>query len=114
MYQKFKSFYQARAAILKALSHPTRLFIVEQLAQKEQCVCKLTEMIGDHESTVSKHLAVLRNAGIVASEKRGVEVWYNLKVPCIVNFMGCIEETIRANAQTQMSLVEKEEDPLIK
>jgi len=100
--------YEARARIIKALSHPTRLFIVEHLSKNEQCVCKLTEMIGADTSTVSKHLSVLRNAGIVNDEKRGLQVWYSLRAPCILNFMGCIEETIKVNAQSQLDLAELE------
>ncbi|MFH1676248.1 MAG: metalloregulator ArsR/SmtB family transcription factor, partial [bacterium] len=78
---------EARAKILKALSHPTRLFIVDRLSEREHCVCELTEMIGADMSTVSKHLLVLKNAGIIADEKRGLWVWYSLKVPCIIDFM---------------------------
>jgi len=90
--------YRARALILKALGHPTRLFIVDRLSESEQCVCELQELIGADMSTVSKHLSVLKSAGIVAYEKRGKQVWYSLRVPCIRNFFGCIEETLRIRA----------------
>jgi DNA-binding transcriptional ArsR family regulator len=56
---------EARARIMKALAHPSRLFIVDELSRGERCVCELTEMIGADVSTVSKHLALLKNAGIV-------------------------------------------------
>jgi len=53
--------HEARARIFKAMAHPTRLFIVDELAQAgERCVCELTEMIGVDMSTVSRHLAVLK------------------------------------------------------
>lgn len=80
-----------RAAIFKALGHPTRLFIVEELGKTEKCVCELTEMIGADISTVSRHLSVLRNAGIVNDEKRGLQVFYSLKTPCILDFFSCIQ-----------------------
>ena len=54
--------------VIKALAHPTRLFIVEELVEGPRCVCELTAMVGDDISTVSRHLAVLRNAGIVDDE----------------------------------------------
>ena len=88
---------EARALIIKALGHPTRLFIVDELARKERCVCELTDMIGADMSTISKHLSVLRHAGIVENEKRGLQVWYRLRVPCIVNFFGCVEDVLKAN-----------------
>ena len=55
-------------------------------------------MIGDDISTVSRHLAVLKNAGIVADEKRGVQVFYSLKVPCAVEFFSCVEFVLNAVA----------------
>jgi len=86
----------AKAAIFKALGHPTRLFIVEELAAGERCVCELNEMIDADVSTVSKHLAVLREAGVVESDKRGLQVFYRLRVPCILRFMDCVEAVVSA------------------
>lgn len=100
-FANLRDHYASRANILKALSHPTRLYIVDRLAEKEHCVCELTDLIGADTSTVSKHLSVLKNAGIVADEKRGLQVFYSLKVPCILNFFGCIEETIKVNVRQQ-------------
>jgi DNA-binding transcriptional ArsR family regulator len=91
--------YQARVQIVKAMAHPTRMFIVDELSRSgERCVCELTEMIGDDISTVSKHLAVLKNAGIIGDDKRGNQVFYSLKVPCIADFFRCVETVIECNA----------------
>ena len=79
---------------MKALAHPTRLFIVDELSRGERCVCDLTEKIGADVSTVSKHLSVLKTAGIVRDDRRGVQVFYRLRVPCILNFFGCVEAVI--------------------
>jgi DNA-binding transcriptional ArsR family regulator len=87
--------YESRAAILKALAHPTRLFLVDELAKGERCVCELTEMVGADISTVSKHLSVLKNAGIVRDEKRGLQVFYSLETPCVLNFFSCCETVMR-------------------
>lgn len=83
--------YASRVRILKALAHPTRLFLVEELAAGERCVCELTDHIGDDISTVSKHLALLRNAGVLASERRGQQIFYRLRVPCVLEVFGCVE-----------------------
>ena len=91
-----KQKYESRAKILKAMAHPTRLFIVDQLAKKELCVKDLTGMIGDDISTVSRHLSVLKEAGIVQDDKRGLQVYYSLKVPCVMNFFGCVESVIKS------------------
>lgn len=85
---------EARARVMKALAHPSRLFIVDELSRGERCVCELTAMIGDDVSTVSKHLAVLKRAGVVLDERRGQQVFYRLRVPCILNFFGCVEAVL--------------------
>jgi DNA-binding transcriptional ArsR family regulator len=96
---------EAKAQIIKAMAHPTRLFIVETLAQHEHCVCELTDMIGADVSTVSKHLSILKGAGIVDDEKRGSMVYYRLKVPCILNFFGCVEQVQKLSAKEQMAVI---------
>ena len=106
MNAKIKNRYQPRAAIIKALSHPTRLFIVDELSRSHRCVCELTEMIGDDISTVSRHLTVLRNAGIVSNEKLGLQVFYQLQMPCLANFFSCIESVLKTNAKEPDELQE--------
>jgi DNA-binding transcriptional ArsR family regulator len=63
-------------------------------------------MIGADISTVSKHLSVLRQAGVVSDEKRGLQVFYRLRVPCITNIFGCIEGVLRANADAELAGME--------
>jgi DNA-binding transcriptional ArsR family regulator len=94
---------EARAKVIKALAHPTRLFIVEEVAKNERCVCELTDMVGADVSTVSKHISVLKNAGIVQDDKRGNQVFCSLRVPCILNFFDCIEMVLESNAKEQVA-----------
>jgi DNA-binding transcriptional ArsR family regulator len=107
MDKKTKSLFEARARIIKALAHPTRLFIVDQLSRGERCVCELTEMIEADVSTVSKHLSVLKSVGIVTDEKRGTQVYYKLKVPCVLNFFSCVESVLNTTAREQLLLLEE-------
>ena len=100
------SVFQERARIMKALAHPSRLMMVDELSRGERCVCELTEMVGDDISTISKHLSILKNAGIVADEKRGTKVFYSLRVPCVLNFFSCVEAVLKSNAGEQAALVE--------
>ncbi|HOP63517.1 MAG TPA: metalloregulator ArsR/SmtB family transcription factor [Spirochaetota bacterium] len=97
--------YEARANIIKALAHPSRLFIVDMLNRKPRTVGELTVMVGADTSTVSKHLSVLKNAGIVEDEKKGTAVIYSLKCPCILDFIGCIEDVIESNTKTQVEIL---------
>jgi DNA-binding transcriptional ArsR family regulator len=91
---EIRTHLEARARVMKALAHPSRLFIVDELSRGERCVCELTEMIGVDVSTVSKHLALLKQAGVVLDERRGQQVFYRLRVPCILNFFGCVEAVL--------------------
>ncbi|VGO17384.1 Biofilm growth-associated repressor [Pontiella desulfatans] len=100
-----KNLFTAKANVLKALAHPTRLWMAEQLEQGEMCVCEFVDKIDADFSTISKHLSVLKQAGIVADDKRGKQVYYTLKVPCVMNFMHCVEEVLANNAKTQAELL---------
>ena len=88
---------ERRAGILKALAHPSRLLMVEAMVDGERCVCELKDLVGADISTVSKHLTVLKNAGLVSSEKRGLQVFYSLLSPCVMDFFGCVESVVEAS-----------------
>jgi ArsR family transcriptional regulator len=94
MKKEDKAILVAKTKVLKALAHPSRLWMVEQLAMGERCVCELVDGLDLDYSTVSKHLLVLKNAGVVSDDKRGKQVFYSLKVPCVLNFMHCVEAVI--------------------
>ncbi|MDQ7778463.1 MAG: metalloregulator ArsR/SmtB family transcription factor [Planctomycetota bacterium] len=96
---KIRTRYAGRAKIVKAMSHPTRLFMVDELARGERCVQVLTGMVGDDISTISKHLAVLKNVGIVADEKRGAQVYYTLRCPCVMDFFSCVESVLKTKSR---------------
>ncbi len=78
-------------AVFKALGHPARVTIVRQLSGGERCVCELVEAVGLGWSTVSRHLSVLREAGVVEDEKRGLQVFYRLSLPCVARFIACLD-----------------------
>jgi DNA-binding transcriptional ArsR family regulator len=99
MNKKTQEQFEVRARIIKAMGHPTRLFMVDELSRGERCVCELTEMVGADTSTVSKHLTILKEAGIVQDDKRGLQVFYSLKVPCILKFFDCVESVIKASTR---------------
>ena len=102
MNAKTQARYEARARIIKAMAHPTRLFIIDELSREARCVGDLTRMIGADVSTVSKHLSVLKNAGIVRDEKQGSQVFYKLRVTCITDFFSCVESVLKNSAEEQL------------
>lgn len=94
-----KEIYGARARVIKALAHPARLLVVDELAKGPMCVMDIRDKVGSDLSTVSKHLLVLKNAGVVADEKRGVQVFYRLHCPCVTDFFRCAESVLQINAR---------------
>lgn len=64
--------------VTKALSDPTRIKIIKMLQQKKMCVCELREILKINQPSVSKHLKILENAGLVNSSKDGLWVNYQL------------------------------------
>lgn len=93
--------YAEMSKIIKAMSHPTRLFIVDKLKERKHCVCELTDMIDSDISTVSRHLTVLKKAGIIFDEKIKNNVYYDLRCPCISNFYSCVFTIIDIQKDTQ-------------
>ena len=82
---------KSRAEVFKALGHPDRLRILGELAEGERCVCELVEAVGSSWSTVSRHLSVLKAAGVLIDEKRGLQVFYRVALPCVNTFMECLD-----------------------
>jgi len=106
MKSKIKTRFSARAEVMKAMAHPTRLFMVDVLSRGRRCVCELTEMVGDDISTISRHLSVLKSAGVVEREKRGTQVFYSLRLPCALKFLSCVDRVLEADAKARAALVE--------
>jgi ArsR family transcriptional regulator, arsenate/arsenite/antimonite-responsive transcriptional repressor len=97
--------YEARARIAKALGHPSRLLMLDALADGELCVCDLTELVGADQSTVSKHLSVLKQAGIVVDRKEGTMTFYRVKVCCLQGFWECLESVLKENLKAQQAAI---------
>jgi ArsR family transcriptional regulator len=103
---KTKSQYEARAQIAKALAHPTRLLLLDALLEKDLCVNEMTELVDADQSTVSKHLAILKDAGFVEIDKQGSMNFYSIRCQCLDEFFGCIESVLRQKVRAQQELVE--------
>ena len=102
-YEKEKVLADARAKVIKALAHPTRIFMVELLTKENLSVSELTEAVGADVSTVSKHLSLLKQVGILLDRKEGNRVLYSLVCPCIMDFVHCIDDVIYQDAEKGLS-----------
>jgi len=92
---------KAWARVLKALANPVRLQIVAELSRSERCLCELQPLFPKDKSTLSRHMAALRNVGIVGERRDGVRVFFRLQTPCVLDAFECAMGVIRANARRQ-------------
>jgi ArsR family transcriptional regulator, arsenate/arsenite/antimonite-responsive transcriptional repressor len=92
---------EIRSNIIKAMAHPVRLMIIESLKNGDRAFSEIFGLFGLDKSTVSKHLSVLKEAGIVSSRKTGVDMVYALQVPCVTDFFGCVTAVIENNVRRQ-------------
>jgi ArsR family transcriptional regulator len=83
--------HETRAEVIKALAHPSRALIAAALVDGELCVCELQELVGADMSTVSKHLSIMKQAGWLEVEKRGLNQYYRLRCPCLMEFFRCVD-----------------------
>jgi ArsR family transcriptional regulator len=78
---------EKKAEVLKALGQPTRLRIMEYLRDGERCVCEIFPAIGGQQSNVSRHLAVLKQAGLVSDRREGVSIYYRVLEPSLFKLL---------------------------
>lgn len=97
--------YSALAEVLKAMAHPGRLKMLDALRDGERCVGELQELVGSDLSTVSRHLSVMRSAGLLSSRREGNQIFYELRVPCVMKTFACIEAVLREDARAAQKLV---------
>lgn len=95
---KSKDVFRQQARVLKALANESRLQILDRLSRGECSVGELTELVGSDQSTISKHLAMLRAHGIVIDRREGNVVYYTLLTPCVMNFFSCATQVLEERA----------------
>jgi ArsR family transcriptional regulator len=100
-----KMLYEKQALIFKALAHPLRIAIVDFLRDGPRCVCEITGHVKSEQSNVSRHLAVMVNAGVLEYRKEGLKVIYRLKCACIVDFFSCVTGVLKQQAKENGELL---------
>lgn len=96
-------YYEKRALIARSLSHPLRVQLAHILAQRgELCVWELTEEVEASQSSVSKHLAILKDVGVVECRRDGLKVYYQIRTPCILQFFECLDAILKEDIKVKM------------
>jgi ArsR family transcriptional regulator len=86
-----KSVSNLRVKILDALSDPTRLELLEYLSSGERCVCEILPAFQRSQSTISKHLNILHEAGILERKVDGKRTLYSIKDPLVFDLMRMVD-----------------------
>jgi ArsR family transcriptional regulator len=94
-----------KADLLKALAQPTRLRILELLAEGERCVCEIQPLVEGEQSNVSKHLAFLRAQGLVVANRQGMRVFYRLADPGVLNLLREADRLVARRLRADAELV---------
>ena len=97
--------FHAKAEILKAMAHPSRLKMLDALQIGELCVGDLQQLVGSDLSTVSRHLTVMRAAGLLSCRRDGNQIFYELRIPCVMKTLGCVEAVLREDARSARKLL---------
>lgn len=92
---------EKKAGILKALAHPIRITIFEMLSEGEKTVGEIVDLLCEKNANTSRHLAIMRNAGLVATRKEGLNIYYSIKMTCLLSMLSCLEDGVCGIADEQ-------------
>ena len=92
---------KARADVLKALAHPTRVLILDALSREDHCVNDLRRLAATSLPTLSRHLDKLKKVGIVTERRAGKRVIHHLATPCMLQALGCTVEALKSVKKRQ-------------
>jgi DNA-binding transcriptional ArsR family regulator len=101
--QKYQ-LYEKQAQVVQAVAHPLRIAILDFLVDGPQCVCDIAEHIGSERSNVSRHLAVMLNAGLLEQRKEGLNMIYKVKTPCLFKFLSCVSGILKEQIEDSKKL----------
>ncbi|RIE10785.1 ArsR family transcriptional regulator [Candidatus Cryosericum hinesii] len=99
------------AHMFKAMAHPLRVFLLTRLATRPWCVCELAAEAEVEKSVASKHLSLLKEAGLVDAMRIGTQIRYSLTVPCILDLASCAERCVLTNRKKSLGIDPGRDEP---
>ncbi len=94
-----------QALIFKALGQPIRLQILDLLKEGERCVCEIFPAIQHEQANVSKHLSILKQAGILECRKEGLRIIYRIKNRQVLDLLSTVSRLLKKNVREQHNLM---------
>lgn len=98
--------FKVKADLLKSLAHPSRLAILEYLKDRESSVGEMVSTLGIEQSSLSKHLSVLKQSGILRSRQEKVTVFYSVKDKDIFKVLRTISEILMKKFRESEAVLE--------
>ena len=98
-----------KASIFRALSHPTRIAILEVLRERELSARTIQEKLGLEQANLSQHLAILRSHQIVVNRKDGNQVFYSIRNPMLVEVLDIMRRYFHANLTDAIQMLKEVE-----
>jgi DNA-binding transcriptional ArsR family regulator len=89
-----KAIFEMQAEICKTLTNPKRIEILNALKNEEKTVTELVEVLGASKANVSQHLAVMRHKGILATRRSGVNIYYRVSNPKVIEACALMKEVL--------------------
>ena len=99
-----KELYKIHAEMCKVFSNPTRLEILNLLRDKELSVTGLIEKTKLSQANISQHLSIMKSRGIVASDRRGKNIYYKITNPKIIKAFDIIREVLKERLQNSKNV----------
>lgn len=101
-----------KASVFQALSHPTRIAIVEVLRDGELSARVMQDRLGLEQANLSQHLAILRSRQVVVNRKEGNQVFYSLRSPVLLEVLDIMRGYFQANLEDAIQMLgEMEAEP---
>lgn len=100
-----KDLIDFESQFLKAIAQPTRLKILYFLRDGEKCACKIIPKMKEDQSSISRHLTSLKNAGILESRKEGVSVYYKIKDRRVFSILGLVDDMLKAQVKEEAKVM---------
>ncbi len=101
-----KTLFELQADVCKTLASPKRLEIISVLKEGEKSVGELVELLGVPKANVSQHLSVMRHKGILQSRRDGVNIYYSITNPKVVEACTLMREVLTEQLQEKNQLLE--------
>jgi ArsR family transcriptional regulator, virulence genes transcriptional regulator len=100
-----KSIYEMQAEICKTLTNPKRIEILNTLKNEEKTVTEIVEALGASKANVSQHLAVMRHKGILTTRREGVNIYYRVSNPKVIDACTLMKEVLFEQAAARKKAV---------